>query len=71
MSMREVDQGSPRMFLALSGEYIDLLLCPPLENPLLSHPWKKFLLARIFRGTCSSIEVLKGTWPEKVWELLV
>jgi len=60
MGIRKGDQGSPRMFLALSGENIVLLLLPPLENPLLAPPWKKSLLAPMFRGTCSSIEMLKG-----------
>jgi len=32
---------------------------PPLENPLLAPPWKK-IPALMFRGTCSSIEMLKG-----------
>jgi len=60
MGIRKGDQGSPRMFLAVSGENIDLLLWPPLENPLLAPPWKNFLLAPMFRGACSSIEMLKG-----------
>jgi len=33
---------------------------PPLENPLLASPWKIGLPVPIFRGTCSSIKMLKG-----------
>jgi len=33
---------------------------PTLENHLLVPPWKKMLPAPIFRGTCSSIQTLKG-----------
>ena len=32
----------------------------PLENPLLTRPWKKIFEVLMFRGTCSSIEMLKG-----------
>ena len=35
---------------------------PPLENPLLAPPWKK-IPAPMFRGSCSSIEILKGYMP--------
>jgi len=33
---------------------------PPLVNPLLAPLWKKILSAPMFRGTCSSTEMLKG-----------
>jgi len=36
------------------------IFVPPLENPLLALPWKKMLPAPMFRGTCSSVEMLKG-----------
>jgi len=57
-----------KVFLVLSGENLIFPLLtslqtyfgPPLENLLLTRPWKKILLALMFRGTCSSIEMLKG-----------
>ena len=43
-----------------SGPSCKIILGPPLENPLLALPWKKMLPAPMFRGTCSSVEMLKG-----------